>query len=80
MDVGDQWKGGIVRRYKRGDRVTARSDIGGINVPDVPAGAVGTVVETTLTGKPKTIHFALETPWGPKRFDVGVHRRRVDLD
>ncbi|GAB7067427.1 hypothetical protein JCM12141A_17160 [Mycolicibacterium hodleri] len=69
-----------MRRYKTGDQVTARSDIGGINVPDVPAGAVGTVVATTLTGKPKTIHFALETPWGPKRFDVGVHRRRVDLD
>ncbi|KAA0099806.1 hypothetical protein CIW49_09585 [Mycolicibacterium sp. P1-18] len=69
-----------MQRYKRGDRVTARSDIGGVNVPDVPAGAVGTVVETTLTGRPKTIHFALDTPWGPKRFDVGVHRRRVELD
>ena len=69
-----------MRRYRRGDRVTARSEIGGVNVPDVPAGAVGTVVETTLTGKPKTIHFGLETPWGPKRFDVGVHRRRVELD
>lgn len=69
-----------MRRYRRGDRVTARSEIGGVNVPDVPAGAVGTVVETTLTGRPKTIHFSLETPWGPKRFDVGVHRRRVELD
>lgn len=68
-----------MRRFKTGDQVTARETIGGINVPDVPAGTVGTVVETTLTGKPKTIHFALETPWGPKRFDVGVHRRRVDL-
>ncbi|MCV7420722.1 hypothetical protein H7K45_09255 [Mycobacterium yunnanensis] len=68
-----------MRRYKRGDRITTLSDIGGINVPDVPAGAVGTVVQTTLTGKPKTIHFDLETPWGHKRFDVGVHRRRVHL-
>lgn len=69
-----------MRRFKKGDRVTARCPIGGINVPDVPAGSVGTVVATTLTGRPKTIHFTLQTPSGPKRFDVGVHRRRVELD
>jgi hypothetical protein len=68
-----------VRRYKRGDKVTACSGIDGINVPDVPAGSTGTVVATTLMGRPKTIHFALETAFGPKQFDVGVHRRHVDL-
>jgi hypothetical protein len=69
-----------VKRYKKGDTVTARSEISGMNVPEVPAGATGTVVATTLLGKPKTIHFALDTPWGPKQFQVGVHRRNVDLD
>jgi hypothetical protein len=68
-----------VRRYKRGDKVTARSEIDGINVPDVPAGSTGTVVATTLLGRPKTVHFALETAWGTKQFHVGVHRRNVDL-
>ena len=68
-----------MRRYKRGDTVTACSDIDGINVPDVPVGSVGTVVATTFLGRPKTIHFALETAFGPKQFDVGVHRRKVDL-
>ncbi|MDX1889311.1 hypothetical protein [Mycolicibacterium sp. 050158] len=51
-----------------------------MNVPDVPAGAVGTVVATTLLGRPKTVHFALNTPWGCKQFHVGVHRRKVDLE
>jgi hypothetical protein len=72
-------QGGIVRRYKPGDTVTARRPIDGMNVPEVPAGAVGTVVATTLLGRPKTLHFALDTEWGPKQFDVGVHRRNVDL-
>jgi hypothetical protein len=69
-----------VKRYKKGDTVTARSEISGMNVPEVPAGSTGTIVATTLLGKPKTIHFALETPWGPKQFQVGVHRGNVDLD
>ena len=69
-----------MRRFKTGDQVTARSAIGGINVPDVPEGSVGTVVATTLMGKPKTVHFALDTPWGRKQFQIGVHRRNVDLD
>jgi hypothetical protein len=51
-----------------------------MNAPDVPAGSVGTVVATTLMGKPKTVHFALDTPWGPKQFQIGVHRRNVELD
>jgi hypothetical protein len=59
--------------------VTARSPIDGINVPDVPAGSEGTVVATTLLGKPKRLHFALQTAFGPKQFEVGVHRRHVDL-
>ncbi|BBZ31114.1 hypothetical protein MMAD_54090 [Mycolicibacterium madagascariense] len=68
-----------MRRYRRGDRVTARSGIAGMNTPDVPAGAVGTIVRTTLLGQPKTVHFELTTAFGPKRFEVGVHRRPVDL-
>jgi hypothetical protein len=59
--------------------VTARSGIDGMNVPDVPAGSVGTVIETTLLGKPKTVHFELKTAFGPKQFEVGVHRRNFDL-
>ena len=50
-----------------------------MNTPDVPPGAVGTVVRTTLLGKPKTVHFELTTAFGPKRFEVGVHRRHFDL-
>ncbi|MCV7014089.1 hypothetical protein [Mycolicibacterium madagascariense] len=50
-----------------------------MNTPDVPAGAVGTIVRTTLLGQPKTVHFELTTAFGPKRFEVGVHRRPVDL-
>ncbi|MBJ7340377.1 hypothetical protein [Mycolicibacterium sp.] len=68
-----------MRRYKTGDQVTAQTDIAGINVPDVPAGSTGTVVSTTLLGKPKAVYFELETPWGTKHFQVGVHRRKVDL-
>jgi hypothetical protein len=59
--------------------VTARKEIDGINVPGVPAGSTGTVVATTLLGSPKTVHFAVDTAWGPKQFHVGVHRRNVDL-
>jgi hypothetical protein len=68
------------RRYRRGDKVKASATISGINVPDVPPGSVGTVVATTLAGRPKTVHFTLDTPWGRKQFEIGVHRRHIDLD
>jgi hypothetical protein len=48
-----------------------------MNVPEVPAGTVGTVKSTTLLGKPKTVFFALATGWGEKRFTVDVRRGDV---
>jgi hypothetical protein len=68
----------VVRRYQQGDKVTARRMIADMNVPEVPAGSVGTVVATTVLGKPKKVHFALKTVWGPKQFHVDVRRGDVD--
>jgi hypothetical protein len=48
-----------------------------MNVPEVPAGAVGTVKTTTILGKPKKVFFALATGWGEKRFTVEVRRGDV---
>jgi hypothetical protein len=48
-----------------------------MNVPEVPAGTVGTVKTTTILGKPKTVFFALATGWGEKRFTVAVRRGDV---
>ena len=59
--------------------MTARSAFEGMDVPEVPAGSVGTVVATTLLGRPKVVHFALQTAYGAKQFDVDVHRRNFDL-
>jgi hypothetical protein len=67
-----------VRRYQRGDKVTARKAIADMNVPEVPAGSVGTVVATTVLGQPKRVHFALKTGRGPKQFHVDVRRGDVD--
>jgi hypothetical protein len=50
-----------------------------MDVPEVPAGSVGTVVATTVLGRPKRVHFALQTGWGPKEFDVDI-RRRDDIE
>jgi hypothetical protein len=52
--------------------------IADMDVPEVPAGSVGTVVATTVLGKPKKVHFALKTAWGPKQFHVDVRRGDVD--
>ncbi|MBE1548619.1 hypothetical protein GGC64_002643 [Mycobacterium sp. OAS707] len=49
-----------------------------MNVPEVPAGTVGTVEATTVLGKPKTVFFALATGWGEKRFTVNVRRGDVE--
>ena len=62
---------------RKGDRVTARTQIDGMNVPEVPPGTDGTVVKTTLLGRPKQVQFALQTAWGPKRFVVSVQRGDV---
>jgi hypothetical protein len=48
-----------------------------MNVPEVPPGTDGTVVKTTLLGRPKQVQFALQTAWGPKRFVVSVQRGDV---
>jgi hypothetical protein len=59
-------------RYHEGDRVTAQREIEGIDVPPVAPGTVGTVVATTVFGRPKKVFFAIQTGWGPKRFNVNV--------
>lgn len=58
--------------YRKGDRVTANQQLFGMNVPIVPTGATGTVVKTTLLGRPKVVAFAVSTAAGEERFDVEV--------
>jgi hypothetical protein len=55
--------------YRKGDRVTANQQLFGMNVP---TGATGTVVKTTLLGRPKVVAFAVSTAAGEERFDVEV--------
>jgi hypothetical protein len=64
-------------RYHKGDRVTAQREIEGIDVPHVEAGTTGTVVATTVLGRPKRVFFAIQTVWGPKHFHVNVGPRDV---
>ena len=64
-------------RYREGDPVTAQRQIEGIDVPPVALGTVGTVVATTLFGRPKRVFFAIQTGSGPKRFHVNVGPRDV---
>jgi hypothetical protein len=64
-------------RCHTGDEVIARRQIDGIDVPQVPAGCRGTVVKTTMFGKPKRVFFAVSDGWGLKRFHVNVHPRDV---
>lgn len=63
---------------RKGDSVTARRQIEGIDVPLVPAGATGTVVKTTLFGRPKRVHFVVSDGWGDKSFQVEVYRGDVE--
>jgi hypothetical protein len=62
----------------KGDPVTARRQIDGMNVPLVPEGARGTVVDTTIFGRPRTVFFAVNDGWGLKQFQVEVHRGDVE--
>lgn len=64
--------------YRKGDRVTANKRIFGMNVPPVPVGTTGTVVKTTLLGRPKLVAFAVATGWETAHFDVEVDHGDVD--
>ena len=66
-------------RCRKGDEVTARRQIEGMNVPVVPEGSRGTVLATTMLGRPKKVFFAVSDGWGLKRFHVEVQRGDVDL-
>ena len=59
-------------RYRKVDKVTARRPIEDFDVPRVPEGAEGTVVATTLFGRPKQVAFAVSDGWGLKRFQARV--------
>jgi len=63
---------------RKGDEVTARREIEGMNVPLVHAGSRGTVVTTTMFGRPKRVQFAVSDGWGVKRFQVDVRRGDVE--
>lgn len=65
-------------RCHKGDAVIARQEIEGRDRPRVPAGARGTVVTTTMLGRPKEVFFAVSDGWGLKRFHVTVRRGDVD--
>jgi hypothetical protein len=64
--------------HRRGDRVTASKMIFGMNVPPVPAGTPGTVVKTTLLGRPKKVSFPVRTGWGEAAVKVEVDPGDVD--
>lgn len=64
-------------RCRKGDTVTARRKIEGMDVPVVPEGTTGTVVATTALGRPKTVFFKVNDGWGLKRFQVTVRRGDV---
>lgn len=64
--------------YRKGDVVTTRRRIEGIDVPVVPRGTSGTVTTTTLFGSPKRVHFEVSDGWGPKSFQVRVRRGDVE--
>ena len=59
-------------RWRRGDAVTARRPIEGIDVPLVPAGSRGWVSATTLFGRPKQVSFVVADGWGLKEFRIDV--------
>jgi hypothetical protein len=65
-------------RCRKGDAVIAQQEIEGRDRPLVPAGSQGTVVTTTMLGRPKKVFFAVSDGWGLKRFEVPVRRGDVD--
>lgn len=66
-------------RCRKGDAVTARRQIEGMDVPVVPAGSRGTVLTTTMLGRPKRVFFAVSDGWGLKRFQVSVRPGDVQV-
>ncbi|SCX18899.1 hypothetical protein SAMN02799620_02580 [Mycolicibacterium fluoranthenivorans] len=62
---------------RKGDVVTARRRIEGMDVPAVPAGSTGTVVSTSVFGRPKRVQFVVADAWGDKHFQVEVGRGDV---
>jgi hypothetical protein len=62
---------------RKGDEVTARRQIEGMDVPLVPAGSTGTVVSTNVFGRPKRVQFVVADAWGDKHFQVEVRRGDV---
>lgn len=69
---------GLVLRYRKGDPVAASRQIDGMNVPAVPRGTRGTVLTTTVFGRPKRVFFSVSDGWGLKRFHVEVRRGDVE--
>ena len=65
-------------RWRRGDAVTARRPIEGMDVPLVPAGSPGRVSATTIFGRPKRVLFAITDGWGFKVFRVNVRPGDVE--
>jgi hypothetical protein len=70
-------RGDSIMRCRRGDIVIARRQIEGMDVPLIPAGSRGTVVTTTMFGRPKRVFFAVSDGWGLKRFQVSVRSNEV---
>ena len=64
-------------RVHKDDLVSARRVIQGMDVPQVPKGAKGTVEATTVFGRPKSVCFAVSDVWGPKRVCVNVGRNDI---
>jgi hypothetical protein len=67
-------------RVHKDDVVSARRTIQNMDRPRVPKGTKGTVLETTVFGRPKRVCFAVSDVWGPKRIRVSVGRHDVDSD
>ncbi|MCU1645860.1 MAG: hypothetical protein JWN03_6135 [Nocardia sp.] len=60
--------------YRKGDRVTATTDLGGVIRESVPAGSTGTVTETTPTGEPTEVAFPIDGTTRVLRVDPGEVR------
>lgn len=65
--------------WQPGDTVTANREIDEMDVQTVPEGAIGTVEQISVFGKPKVVCFTVPTVWGTKRACVHVHRGDVAL-